>query len=513
MPMKTRGKRTDPQDGKQVNTSKDAKATPDPTVQSEDDITDKVLKSPASVLVTEEASSSPQQDRAAGTSTSNRQKLQNTGPPKRRKVIGIEATNSSSSDDESSTSARDSPTPSSQEERRKKRKCTMVFDEDECVCYPASGNKVPILAVNAVISIDGTTSDGGYIFKFLNKDGPMFRMKLFTPDMGDTKALIKKIQAHVVHSGIRWLYLRDLDVGDKRAVIGLFMHEMSEKYRSLPAEDRFEILCASNLGFFVHEEKKLFLVSDLIQYDLTTMERLPLESTIFIEGSGIDSVAFKLETVTLDESSKAQKSVNQAMMEYFDENQLIVFRAGILFAFIGPYLRKLGLVPSLPLVVAFGPNNCGKTDRSQLYSATCGVLGGKSKKSTAKGILEMMGESSLSFIPLDDPSKAVLEDVIEHGFDGSDVTKVRGNKTITMKILRNVFATCKVAAFDQNHHTKMIFTPEEPVEQERLDSKRDLKVTVERLSYTVAPKAVLHNLQYCELYAKSFIDDQGKYCK
>ena len=291
------------------------------------------------------------------------------------------------------------------------------------------------------------------------------------------------------------------------------MHDMSEKYRSLPAEDRFEILCASNLGFFVHDDRKLFLVSDLIQYDLETMEMLPKESTIFIEGSGIDSVAFKLETVSQDRSYDAQKSVNQALLEYFDECQLLIVRAGILFAFIGPYLRLLGLVPSLPLVVAFGPDNCGKTDRSQLYSATCGIVGGKSKKSTSKGVLEMMGESSLSFIPLDDPSKAVLEDVIEHGFDGSDVTKVRGSKTITMKILRNVFATCKVAAFDQNHHTKMIFTPEEPVDQDRLDSKRDLKVTVERLAFTVAPKAVLHNLHYCDLYAKSFIADQGKYCK
>ena len=65
-----------------------------------------------------------------------------------------------------------------------------------------------------------------------------------------------------------------------------------------------------------------------------------------------------------------------------------------------------------------------------------------------------------------------MEEVIEHGYDGSDVTKVRGNKTITMRILRNVIATCKVAAFDQNYHTKMIFTPEEPIAQERLESKR-----------------------------------------
>ena len=82
-----------------------------------------------------------------------------------------------------------------------------------------------------------------------------------------------------------------------------------------------------------------------------------------------------------------------------------------------------------------------------------------------------------------------------------------------MKILRSVFATCKVAAFGKDHHTKMIFTPEEPIEQERLDSKRDLKVTVERLSHTVAPSAVLHNLQFCKLFADNFIGDQSNYCK
>jgi hypothetical protein len=288
---------------------------------------------------------------------------------------------------------------------------------------------------------------------------------------------------------------------------------MSEKYSSLPAEDRFEIPCARNLGFFVHEDRKLFLVSQEIQYDLTTMEMLSFESTVFIEDTKVGSVPFKMETVTLAEATAAQQSVNNALLGYFHEPQLLVFRAGILFAFIGPYLRQVGHVPSLPLVVAFGPNNCGKTDRAQLYSATCGVSGGKSKKSTAKGILEMMGESSITFIPLDDPIKDVLEDVIEHVYDGSDVTKVRGNKTITMKILRSVFATCKVAAFGKDHHTKMIFTPEEPIEQERLDSKRDLKVTVERLSHTVAPSAVLHNLQFCKLFADNFIGDQSNYCK
>ena len=38
----------------------------------------------------------------------------------------------------------------------------------------------------------------------------------------------------------------------------------------------------------------------------------------------------------------------------------------------------------------------------------------------------MMSESSLTFIALDDPDKVVAKEVIEKGFDGSDVTKIIG---------------------------------------------------------------------------------------
>ena len=435
---------------------------------------------------------------------------------KKSRLAAISSEEEDTSTDKESSTSESPPKDSEQssmDERRRKRKCTMVVDKDDCICYPATGNNAQILAMNGTISVDGTTADGGFIFKFENKNSRMFRKKLFTPDLGDTKSLIKKINAHAENSSIKWLYLRDLDVGDKRANIGLYMHEMSEKYALLPAEDRFEILCASNLGFFVNEESHLFLVSQEIQYDLTTLERLPLDETVFIEDTRVDSVPFKMETVTKVEATLAQHTVNSALFEYFHEPQPLVFCAGILFAFIGPYLRLVRTVPSLPLVVAFGPNNCGKTDRSQVYSATCGVAGGKSKKSTAKGILEMMGESSLTCIPIDDPIKDVLEEVVEYGYDGSDVTKIRGNKTVITKMRRNVFTTCKTADFDQNYHTKMIFTPEEPVEQERLDSKRDLKFTVERLCHTTAPKAVLHNLQFCKLFADTFIAESNPYCK
>lgn len=38
----------------------------------------------------------------------------------------------------------------------------------------------------------------------------------------------------------------------------------------------------------------------------------------------------------------------------------------------------------------------------------------------------MMCESSLTMVPLDDPPKLVFEDVIEHGYDASEVTKLKG---------------------------------------------------------------------------------------
>ena len=52
-------------------------------------------------------------------------------------------------------------------------------------------------------------------------------------------------------------------------------------------------------------------------------------------------------------------------------------------------------------------------------------------ESTAKGALEMMGECNLTLIPFDDPTKKILEEVIEHGYNGSDVTKVKGNYNCT----------------------------------------------------------------------------------
>ena len=51
----------------------------------------------------------------------------------------------------------------------------------------------------------------------------------------------------------------------------------------------------------------------------------------------------------------------------------------------------------------------------------------------------MMEENSLTFIPFDDPPKAVFERVVEDRFDGSDKTKVKGK----IKIAVNSISLCK----------------------------------------------------------------------
>ena len=49
-------------------------------------------------------------------------------------------------------------------------------------------------------------------------------MKLYTMNFGDSKLLIKRIMnAHQAANGT-WLFLKDLDCGDKRANFGLFLH-------------------------------------------------------------------------------------------------------------------------------------------------------------------------------------------------------------------------------------------------------------------------------------------------
>ena len=49
-------------------------------------------------------------------------------------------------------------------------------------------------------------------------------MKLYTSQFGDTKALLKTIMSTHLKSNGNWLYLDNMECGDKRAKIGLLLH-------------------------------------------------------------------------------------------------------------------------------------------------------------------------------------------------------------------------------------------------------------------------------------------------
>ena len=49
-------------------------------------------------------------------------------------------------------------------------------------------------------------------------------MKIFTPLLADSKALISQIKAAHERSSGKWLYIRDIETGDKRANFGLLLH-------------------------------------------------------------------------------------------------------------------------------------------------------------------------------------------------------------------------------------------------------------------------------------------------
>jgi len=49
-------------------------------------------------------------------------------------------------------------------------------------------------------------------------------MKIFTPMLSDTKSLISAIKAAHDRSNGKWLYIREIDSGDKRANFGLLLH-------------------------------------------------------------------------------------------------------------------------------------------------------------------------------------------------------------------------------------------------------------------------------------------------
>ena len=51
-------------------------------------------------------------------------------------------------------------------------------------------------------------------------------MKIFTPQLSDTKGLIAAIKTAHEQSAGKWLYIRDIETGDKRANFGLLLHGM-----------------------------------------------------------------------------------------------------------------------------------------------------------------------------------------------------------------------------------------------------------------------------------------------
>ena len=79
---------------------------------------------------------------------------------------------------------------------------------------------------------------------------------------------------------------------------------MCEKYSALPDVDKFEIVCASNLGNFDLVKINIisagffksdyYLVSNTIQYNLSTMLRIPLDECILISNIKRDSVQFAM---------------------------------------------------------------------------------------------------------------------------------------------------------------------------------------------------------------------------
>jgi len=59
-------------------------------------------------------------------------------------------------------------------------------------------------------------------------------MKIFTPMLGEPKALISAIKAVHEQSAGKWLYIRDIETGDKRANFGLLLHGNAINSQNFP---------------------------------------------------------------------------------------------------------------------------------------------------------------------------------------------------------------------------------------------------------------------------------------
>ena len=65
---------------------------------------------------------------------------------------------------------------------------------------------------------------------------------------------------------------------------------MTQEYELWEVEDKFLLECAPHLGYFVSEEKTLFITSDTKQVDLRTMSLLPIEECVLIEDTKVGSI-------------------------------------------------------------------------------------------------------------------------------------------------------------------------------------------------------------------------------
>ena len=86
------------------------------------------------------------------------------------------------------------------------------------------------------------------------------------------------------------------------------LSEMCEAYSALPEEDKFVIACAPNLGKFLpvfarHKKWQLltgffkaehYLVSNTVQFNLTTMARVAIDDCILVSNVTRDSVPFAM---------------------------------------------------------------------------------------------------------------------------------------------------------------------------------------------------------------------------
>jgi len=397
--------------------------------------------------------------------------------------------------------------------------CSLYVDpKDQCIYTPATNPKFgPVCTLNGQCTIKGYTEDGGFIVLFedatlirnilptgTDKTQKRFLIRLYPSQTSDSRSLVQQINKFHKSIGQKWLVLRLIEGQDKSASFGIYIQQMMAQYEQLPAERRTLMQTAPSLGFF--EDK--FLVSRSQQLNLCTMAPLSPEEFIIITSDKQDNIGFKMSFAeTLETSKGAMQRVNLEMLEYFNAPQLLAYRAGALLASISPYLREMKLLRTVPSVVDYGENSCGKSDRGVVYLACHGLEDGQPFDCTAAEVKKQLCTSSLAPIWLDDPPKEVLEAGVKTVYNGCKLRK--GNEQDTSKVKRNTFITCNQFQLSQTEHTKITFVPEQPISEERRSNKRDLKRKAENLADKEGHRAVLWNLHYAKLLGELLEDSDS----